>query len=88
MRLTRWTQKTINMLLIGSLLLPTIVHAEAGSSLSEKPATDRTKTGTTKDWISAYQTALQAKDKQENIQPDEKTTYTKEEIKQLDWDTL
>ncbi|MFE1630924.1 RHS repeat-associated core domain-containing protein [Brevibacillus reuszeri] len=88
MRLTRWTQKTINMLLIGSLLLPTTVYAEVGSSLSQKPATDRAKVGTTKDWISAYQTALQAKDKQENIQPDEKTTYTKEKIKQLDWDTL
>ncbi|WP_314305407.1 RHS repeat-associated core domain-containing protein [Brevibacillus parabrevis] len=88
MRHNRWIKKIASVVLTSSLLMPNIAVAEA--NLLPKQAASRAadESATTKNWLSAYQAALQAGAGAKEKQPDEQPTYTKAEVMKLEWGPL
>lgn len=89
MRPTSWRKKIGSIVMIVSLVLPTVVHAQPGSTQPIQAFPDGPhQVVDTKKWLSAYKESMEAASKQKAKKPEEVPAYTKDDVAKMEWDSF
>lgn len=86
MRRNSWWKKAVHVVLIASLLLPSVVHAEEKTGPGQPEKLDGT--ADTKQWLEAAKKAMETAAARKAEEPDAVPDMTKTEVLAAQWDSL
>lgn len=86
MRRNSWWKKAVHIVLIASLLLPSVVHAEEKTGPGQPEKLDGT--ADTKQWLEAAKKAMETAAARKAEEPDAVPNMTKTEVLAAQWDSL